>query len=46
METSGDGYTFRLENAPSLYLTQSGSSLTLQKKTVKAIRFLKLNSVC
>lgn len=33
IEFSGSGYTFRLKNQPNLYLTQSGDSLKLQKKT-------------
>jgi len=35
VEPSGSGYTFRLENQPDLYLTQSGDSLKLQKKSGK-----------
>ncbi len=41
-EASGDGYTLRLENAPSLYLTQSGSALTLQKKSGKNNQIFKI----
>ena len=35
VEYSGKGYTFRLKNQPDLYLTQSGDSLKLQKKSGK-----------
>lgn len=42
VEPSDDGYTFRLENAPSLYLTQSGSSLTLQKKSGKSNQIFQI----
>lgn len=35
VERNGDGYTFRLENQQDLYLTQSGDTLKLQKKSGK-----------
>lgn len=35
VEYSGNGYTFRLKNQPDLYLTQSGDSLKVQKKSGK-----------